>query len=167
MSLYNMLHGRNPLAPVMLGWLGLTEADCGRFRDVFVTKAEDGEPRVHVYTRNGGGNRECFCETDTQHNSGEGYCTPRYTAALQEHRMYESDSDDDFDCTYATFVFHVPEPWRDAALALIDDAPTPAEKWERILAKLKSADTTDPEVRRVVDAAAPVVDAIRKALDIT
>lgn len=167
MSLYNMLHGRNPLTPVILGWLGLTEEGCGRFRDVYVAKADDGLPRVLVYTRNGGGNRECFCKSDTQHNSGEGHCTPRYTAALQEHPLYESDSDDDYDRTYATFVFRVPEAWRDSALALLEDGPTPAEKWDRLLTKLYGADKSDPEVRRALDAMTPTLEAIQRVLEET
>ena len=61
MSLYNMLFGSNPLSTVLLGTLGLTKQDVGRFRDCFIS---DG--KIAVYTRNGGGNRECFCKYDSK-----------------------------------------------------------------------------------------------------
>ena len=56
MGLYNMLHGRNPMADQLLACLDLTSSDVGRFRDVSVS-----EGTIAVYTRNGGGNRDCWC----------------------------------------------------------------------------------------------------------
>jgi len=55
MSFYNMVFGQNPISDAILATLGLTRADCGRFRDCFIA---DG--KIAVYTRNGGGNRGCW-----------------------------------------------------------------------------------------------------------
>lgn len=56
MSFYNMIFGKNPMSDVILATLGLTRSDVGRFRDVYLE-----EDTIAVYTRNGGGNRECWC----------------------------------------------------------------------------------------------------------
>lgn len=59
MSLYNLLFGTNPQADVLLAALGLSRGDVGRFRDTFI----DGQRQlIAVYTRNGGGNRDCWCD---------------------------------------------------------------------------------------------------------
>jgi hypothetical protein len=88
-----MLHGVNPLTGILLKMLGLTIESAGRFRDSFLNS--DGT-RILIYTRNGGGNRESYEEI---------------IKALQEHPQYVDDYDDDFDCTYATFEFNVPEKY--------------------------------------------------------
>lgn len=92
MSLYNMLNGVNPATFVILPMLGEKHPDqYPRFRDCFI----DGE-EIHIYTRVGGGNRNCgFGEEE-----------------LQAHPNYLRDEDDDFDSTYATYIFSVPEQWK-------------------------------------------------------
>jgi len=92
MSLYNMLNGVNPATFVILPMLGEKHPDqYPRFRDCFI----DGE-EIHVHTRVGGGNRNCgFGEEE-----------------LQAHPNYLRDEDDDFDSTYATYIFSVPEQWK-------------------------------------------------------
>lgn len=55
MSLYNALFGMNQMSDVLLAALGLTRADVGRFRDCYIQN-----DRIAVYTRNGGGNRDCW-----------------------------------------------------------------------------------------------------------
>ena len=56
----------------------------------------DGD-EIHVYTRVGGGNRNCgFGEEE-----------------LQQHPNYLRDEDDDFDSTYATYIFSVPNEWKE------------------------------------------------------
>jgi hypothetical protein len=87
MSLYNLLFGRNPLAPFYLAILDLTPDDVGRFRDCFLQKTDEGDVRIVVYTRNGGGNRDDYAQI---------------TSDLQAHPEYVTDFDDDFDCTYAS-----------------------------------------------------------------
>lgn len=131
MSLYNMLHGENPLADILLAMLGLSRADVGRYRDCYLAEPQDGRaPEIHVYTRNGGGNRESYGDV---------------FAALAEHSGYLWDRDDDFDCTYATIAFSVPEHAR-AGLEGMATKTTPADKWDSLLDGLRAGDTSDPKV---------------------
>ena len=92
MSLYNMINGVNPATFFILPMLGEEHPDdYPRFRDCFI---QDDE--IHVYTRVGGGNRNCgFGEEE-----------------LQSHPNYLRDFDDDYDSTYATYVFSVPDEFK-------------------------------------------------------
>jgi hypothetical protein len=94
-GLYNILNGVNPETPDLLGAIGMTTDDFYRFRDVYL----DGDT-ICVYTRGGGGNRECYC--DKPHDE---HCVEPKQERLREHPLYIDDFDDDFDCTYATFRF--------------------------------------------------------------
>lgn len=82
-----MLFGKNPEAEVLLAILGLKENDVERFRDVHF--CEEG---ISIYTRTGGGNRDDYKQQ-----------------ALLTSPYYIRDEDDDYDCTYATFYFRIPE----------------------------------------------------------
>ncbi len=99
MSLYNMLHGVNPLAFMLIPMLGDKHPDeYPRFRDVFLKDPEHPEHdfKIHVYTRVGGGNR------------GFGYGEDE----LEQHPEFVETYDDSFDNTYGTYVFNVPEKWK-------------------------------------------------------
>ena len=92
MSLYNMINGFNPACVLIMPMLGRTQDEYPRFRDCFVTE----ENNIAIYTRVGGGNRNC------------GY---------GEEELYKDENflttyDDDFDSTYATYEFKVPEKWK-------------------------------------------------------
>lgn len=92
MSLYNMMNGFNPACVLIMPMLGRKQDEYPRFRDCFVTE----EKNIAIYTRVGGGNRNC------------GY---------GEEELYEDENflttyDDDFDSTYATYEFKVPEKWK-------------------------------------------------------
>lgn len=92
MSLYNMLNGFNPACVLILPMLGKKETEYPRFRDCFV---EDG--MIAIYTRVGGGNRDCgFGEEEL-------YKDPNFVKTY----------DDDFDNTYATYLFNVPDKWQE------------------------------------------------------
>ena len=93
MSLYNMVNGFNPACFFFMPMLGRTQQEYPRFRDCFLT--DDGE-RIAIYTRVGGGNRNC--------GYGE--------EALYEDPNFVRTYDDEFDCTYATYEFNVPEKWK-------------------------------------------------------
>lgn len=113
-----MMFGRNPAADVILATLGLSRYDVGRFRDCFVA---DGE--IAVYTRNGGGNRDEYWPVFER---------------LAEHPLYLRDRDDDFDCTYATIFFKLPEEYADD-LRRLDSGPfEPSQRWAELLAKLEA-----------------------------
>lgn len=134
MSFYNMLFGQNPAAPILMAALNLDgkspenwnerfeklcdddgyEPDIyseqgralmseakelgyyptGRFRDIYFQNEEGSEPKIILYTRNGGGNRDYY----------------QYIFDLLEnHPLYITDYDDDFDSTYAYIEFRAPE----------------------------------------------------------
>ncbi len=119
MSLYNMLFGVNEKADMLLSLLGYTKNDIPRFRDCMLV---DG--MICIHTRTGGGNREEY-EGDN--------------AALAEHPLYISDSDDDFDCTYANFFYRYPEEYRADLEAMASNDPDykPSEMWKIAFDSLK------------------------------
>src|SRR5678809_1375157 len=82
---YNLVHGENGLASVLLIALGLTRETIPRYRDCWW----DGK-FICVHTRTGGGNREAYEEQNDQLRHVDGF---------------SHDEDDSFDCTYATFYF--------------------------------------------------------------
>lgn len=93
MSLYNSLNGFNPACVLIMPMLGRKEEEYPRFRDCFVTD----EGNIAIYTRVGGGNRNC------------GY---------GEENLYDDENfletyDDDSDSTYGIYEFKVPDKWKD------------------------------------------------------
>ncbi len=107
MSLYNMVHGSNPALGLVLALLDKPASHFGRLRDAWVEGQEDGSCILAVYTRNGGGNREHCGDAEEGLECGCTGCIASYS--LPADPLYISDSDDDYDCTYATFRFRVPE----------------------------------------------------------
>lgn len=114
MNMYNVLFGKGPHAKLLLAALSCTENDFYRFRDCYL----DDKGRIAVYTRGGGGNRECRCdkhadpEARTAEFGGEWHdpaCVRIVQATNRRHPCYLFDEDDGFDSTYATFYFSVPE----------------------------------------------------------
>lgn len=117
-----------PLNVEMLADRLMGQPDWGRIRggpwlEVLDDTAEDGtrsfDPGVdrdsdalvlRVHTRNGGGNRECWHDGE---ESAAG-CTGCANVQLQQHPWYLSDEDNEFDCTYADFLFRVPAEHRGA-----------------------------------------------------
>lgn len=161
MSLYNMLFGQNPMSPILLSMVNLTRESVGRFRDCYAERDADGW-LICVYTRNGGGNREHW--NDEAEEGPDCSCTGcigRYR--LPSHPRYVRDEDDDFDCTYATFYFRVPEAFAPALEAFGEENATPAQRWERLLDKLRRADISDPEVANAAKVMRPVLDKIAEA----
>lgn len=136
MSMYNMVFGEQKQSDFLLSMIGLTREQCGRFRDAFV----DGE-EIAVYTRNGGGNREHY-DDDTE--SGEQCdCTGCImTYRLPQHTLYARDANDDFDYTYATIWFRLPDTLatedREAVLKLGSGEPfNPSQRWVEVINALK------------------------------
>lgn len=66
MSMYNLMFGENPTSDAILATLGLSRRDTGRFRDCFIA-----EGKIAIYTRNGGGNRDCCCLDDPKYGNKE------------------------------------------------------------------------------------------------
>lgn len=94
MSLYNMMQGYNTACILFLPMLGRRYDEYPRFRDCFIS--EDGK-HIDIYTRVGGNNRE----------SGYG------EEVLYEDENFVTTFDDDFDNTYGTYRFKVPDKWLD------------------------------------------------------
>jgi hypothetical protein len=92
MSLYNMMMGFNPACVVILPMLGRKEDEYPRFRDCFITD----EGNIAIYTRVGGGNRKCGYGEEELYND-ENFITTY---------------DDEYDNTYGTYEFKVPEKWK-------------------------------------------------------
>lgn len=156
MSLYNMVHGNNPGAPLVLNLLGKPQGYFGRLRDAWIEGQEDGTCRFAIYTRNGGGNREHY--DDEKEAGPDCECTGCIaTYRLPADPAYLSDRDDDFDCTYATFYFKVPEDaeakvkamakeagvdlpegWKFTDLAVV--APDMQARWEAAIEAIRTAD---------------------------
>lgn len=123
MSLYNMLFGSNPAGPVILATLGLAPDDVGRYRDCYVERVSEGEYRIVVHTRNGGGNREDYEDV---------------FEALSDHPLYLGNEDDDFDCTYADIYFALPDEFATELRALADEQEfvKPSAKWQALFTAL-------------------------------
>jgi hypothetical protein len=128
MGLYNLVHGTNPASDWLLGLLNLTRTDVGRFRDAWVSKADDGRLEIAVYTRNGGGNRADYM--------------PDFSA----HPLYLRDEDDDFDCTYATIYFSAPVEAL-SLLAGLEENRDPSAEWAKALDALREGKREDPALQ--------------------
>lgn len=92
MSLYNMLNGVNPATFYFLPMLGKHPNDIPRFRDCFI----NSKNQIMVFTRVGGGNRNC--------GFGE--------EVLCQHPDFVETYDDENDNTYGYYIFNVPEKWK-------------------------------------------------------
>ena len=129
MSLYNMLFGMNVSLTVMLSpFLPRKPQDFPRFRNVFTGDEEDPtgvDADIFVYTRMGGGNRECTQYAlggDSELDDADGNCICGACDAekLEEHENCIKRYDDSFDFTYSTFCFIVPEKWKTDHQALTE-----------------------------------------------
>lgn len=92
MSMYNMMMGFNPACVAIMPMLGRKQNEWPRFRDCYVTD----EGNIAIYTRVGGGNRD---------------------AGFGEEELYKDENflttyDDEYDNTYGTYEFKVPEKWK-------------------------------------------------------
>lgn len=113
MNMYNMVNGVQPATFFILPMLGKHPDKYPRFRDCFAGEQNtDGdvdqfgipvqkhgdEMLISVYTRVGGNNREDY---------------EKEIEEMQAMPEYVKDFDDDFDSTFATFVFKVPEKFKE------------------------------------------------------
>lgn len=112
MSFYNLINGVNPATFFILPMLGKHPEEYPRFRDCFVGELKNAEEKdqfgipkkkvseekvISIYTRVGGCNRDNYKSQIEE---------------LQNMSNYLRDYDDDFDSTFATFVFSIPEKWK-------------------------------------------------------
>jgi hypothetical protein len=133
MSLYNLLHGRNPFSSVLLKVLEIDQPgskyESGRFRDIYL---DEGGTKIILYTRNGGGNREEYQDT---------------IDVLASHPNYLTDYDDDFDSTYAYIEFSMPDEHKEFVKEFMtgEKPETVGEKFQKTM---KEIDTMTPEQLR-------------------
>lgn len=62
----------------------------------------EGEFVIGIHSRQGGGNRECWCEDNDNHDPD---CLALNNEEMESHPQYAWDEDDDYDKTYATHYF--------------------------------------------------------------
>lgn len=115
MGLYNGIFGQNENAGALLYLLGLEDNDFYRYRDCYLSENSE----IAVYTRGGGGNRD-------------GYDDEMFL----DHPLYIKNEDDDFDSTYATFYFRIPENANQQVLAEIYPGISRNDLWIKTLAGL-------------------------------
>lgn len=102
MSMYNLLNGMNAGLGIMVSpFLPMRFDNFPRIRDVFLRDA-DHEGDIFVYTRMGAGNADCWNDSE---DDRECDCPGCIAGRIEENcfNTYE----DEFDCTYKTFVFKV------------------------------------------------------------
>lgn len=143
MSLYNMVHGENPMASVFLSILGLTRREIPRYRDCWW----DGE-HLCILTRTGGPNRP-----DYDHS------------VLTSQPTYVRDHDEPKDNTYAVFYFALPPAMAWTIPHLRETHETPQQKWETFFDRLHNNDgRDDPQVQKVITAFQPMFEQLQKVL---
>ena len=114
MSMYNMINGFNPSCVFIMPMLGRKQVEWPRFRDCWVTE----ENNIAIYTRVGGGNRNCG------YGEEELYKDPNFITTY----------DDEYDNTYATYEFRVPEKWKaDFDLIIRGDVKKVSEDYKSYL----------------------------------
>ncbi len=171
MSLYNQLFGQNPLAGDLVKAIGVgggTSYPVPRFRDCHLEEV-DGELRAVLFTRQGGGNRECWREEE-EGDHGPENCSGCSNELLVTHPLYVRDYDDDFDCTYASFEFKLPEKAQPFFRALRDalgqkDAEAPMERFKGLIDKLQAGigEKEDPQVARAMSVGRSIFGRLEEA----
>lgn len=162
MGLYNVLFGKNPHSKILLVMLDIDQPngnwESGRFRDIWVEERGVLEPKekvIALYTRNGGGNRDdCWDDEKEKRywNEDKQRCDcPACTINenLPKHPNYLYDEDDDFDATYNTAYFSIPEGYE----LIVDMMNKPKEKWDELFRKLENSEDhiDDPDVQRALN----------------
>jgi hypothetical protein len=112
MSLYNEVCGMNAGLAIMFSpFLPIRADHFPRFRNIF-SEAEDSPipGSIFVYTRMGGGNRECWWGDEEKFDSDDDCsCFACQADRLEQRPQCAGSYDDEFDSTYRTFVFTVSE----------------------------------------------------------
>ncbi len=145
MSLYNMLNGVKPSTFFILPMLGRHPEAYPRFRDCFLDDEAHPlyENHIHVYTRMGGNNSDCWGVADYE-QTAEGCSCPACTLDRIEQTdpNFVISFDDDNDSTFRTSVFSVPDKWvKDFKLLLEgkmqDTSPEYLEMIKKVFPKLE------------------------------
>jgi hypothetical protein len=136
MSMYHLVFGSE--GPAIRGALLLKLLELehvGRFRDAWVERGEDGKPVIAVYTRNGGGNREqCWRLEDipvpqTANSPACNCAACMANHVLPAHPAWIRGADDEFDSTYRTEYFAVPDEHAVELAKVAEEPVNMSEKW--------------------------------------
>lgn len=153
MSLYNAVHGVNPVAGTLLKMLELPIDSLGRFRDCYLQEV-DGCILISIYTRNGGGNRSDYTHVD---------------ALLKKHPCYIRDEDASHDSTYASYYFAIPKKHQNFIMGLLTKhgnkviMESPEVRFDAFMNKLKSGNKEDPEVKRALEVGKNIFTAMERS----
>lgn len=140
MSLYNMMFGYNPYAPILLKILETTPDKVPRFRDCFLSEA--GE--IVIHTRTGGGNRDFYDSLEEcTRNYPDHFKDPEppagpWNSDLRQLRGYLRDVDDEYDATYANFYYSVPSKYQEMVdmMKSVGGTVDPTKRWKALMAEL-------------------------------
>lgn len=134
-GLYNMVFGDNPMSAWVLGALGNPAVP--RYRDAWL-----GDDCLVIYTRTGGGNRDFYeneeaCRNNYPENfEGDEKPSGPWNDDLRAHPEYIRDEDDDFDPTYAAFIFRIPEEHAELFAKLKEagaaQTKSPGDRWREM-----------------------------------
>lgn len=162
MSMYNLIYGYDPMAPVLLSILQLHPLNVPRFRDCWW----NGE-HIVVYTRTGGGNRPFYESAEScRKNYGDDSCTGPWNEDLRKLSTYVYDKDCDLDSTYAEFYFDLPEKFKWAIPQFIVQDKTPTQRFEQFMAKMRDpAHAEDQDVKRTIGAMKELLQEIAKVFE--
>lgn len=122
-----MLFGVNKEFPILLKMAGLKLGEIPRFRDCYL---KDG--LIVVYTRTGGGNRECYSDNDDHSN-----CLHTGNENMISKHNYLTDQDDEFDSTYAYFEFSPLPEYKELVAGMESNEPDVGEKFKDLIERLK------------------------------
>jgi hypothetical protein len=134
-GLYNIIFGESGMRGVIFAMLGTSYF--GRYRDCWIEM--DGDtPRIAIYTRNGGGNRECYDEHAEDDPRRPECYSCWITHEVHKHPLYLFDRDGDFDCTYATIYYSVPEEFvEDCKRIALKEPLDMSERWLTMIESIK------------------------------
>jgi hypothetical protein len=154
MSLYNMLYGTNSQMDAALKAAGLSDANLGRIRDAYFVN-DNQDIVVAVFTRNGGGNRDCIhddSDTPTCDITGDlnDICYGCVITHAEElFPNFIRDEDDDCDSTYATMYFTILPEFKEQVCQAIKENPslivksTFGERFEKTMELLENTRKMD------------------------
>ena len=132
MSLYNLLHGTNPLSGILLAVLGIDQPvqnvpelpkTAGSWNDNYDPESRESKKYVDECVKRkiwvSGRFRDIYLNEDgteiilyTRNGGGNRKEYWYIFEILSHHPNYLTDYDDDFDCTYAYIKFSIPEKAR-------------------------------------------------------
>lgn len=157
MSLYNMLMGRNPCAPLLFAALDINkethkEWPLGRIRDAYTN--EDGS-KIFIFTRNGPSGMGLSEEERDKINT-----------KIAEHPQFVRWFLDDFDSTFCTYEFDTPEEHRDMVRGIADTTDTipPMVRYCKLIDDMKDGKDNE-SVQHAKEVGKKVVEGLMRKLD--